>query len=176
MIVHLLGTLGQGAFFLTCLDSERIVFPLRQASLPTSVFLMSLCNYWVAFLTLTLRSRVKDSFLSRDCIKGHTFLGIPSETLSVGCGWRWAFQCHTVVGCAHFYMTQVPGHASVNLRCVAPQASMDVGALSRHSCFALLWLSGKELWILSSYHGFKVLIFYLFIFWFTIHKYLSLVS
>lgn len=38
MIVHLLGTVDQGAFFLTCLDSERIVLLLRQTSLPTSVF------------------------------------------------------------------------------------------------------------------------------------------
>lgn len=107
-----------------------------------SFFLMSLCNCWVAFLTVTLRSRVKGSYGSRDCASRDTDL-LRDSQWDPEC-WVW-LRMHTVVGYAHFYMTQVPGHASVNLGCVAAQASEAVGAPSCHSCFALLWLSGKEI-------------------------------
>lgn len=89
MIVHLLGTLDRGTFFLTYLDNERTVLPLRQTSLPISVFFpMSLCNCWVAFLTVTLRSRVKDSYGSRDCASRDTDLLRDSQwDTDVACGW-----------------------------------------------------------------------------------------
>lgn len=123
---------------------------------------MSLCGCWVAFLSVTLRSRVKNSYLSRDCAsRGTDFLRDSQWDTECWVWLRMSLQVtHSCWLCSLL-------HDSSPRACQCEFGVCSSSGLWGCGCSLLFYdCRERKLWILSFYFGFKV---FIFIYFFLVH-------